>query len=100
PPRAPEPTRVRTTVPPPAGYDDIDLPLDAEPALAPEVAEPAAAGAMDEGLIAPPARDPRSEETTGPVEVPPVAASASAAPESRARTTFVSNAAHEAEAVT
>ena len=100
PPHAPEPTQARPTAPPPAGYDDIDLPLDGEPGPTPETTEPAAAEAMDEGLIAPPAPDQRPEEQGGPVSVPPVAGSASAAPESRARTTFVSNAAHEAEATT
>ena len=79
PPTAPRPTVPRPTAPEPARsrYDDIDVPLDADPDIPPE-ATPAAAEALAEDLIAPPVEQ----------------ATAEPARPSRA-TTFTTNAAHE-----
>ncbi|MFF5292958.1 VOC family protein [Paractinoplanes globisporus] len=99
PPTAPEPSTRRPSAPPAAGYDDIDLPLDAD--AEPESMSPGAAEAMDEGLIAPPVEEEPSPPVEVPsvsAEVPPVAAGTPRGPESRPTTRFMSNAAHDAEA--
>ena len=108
PPTAPEPVTPRPTAP--AAYDDIDVPLDADPDVPPE-ATPEAAQALADDLIAPPAGPapppvataaPRAEPTKA--KQPPAPAAAKPATVELVQpshsTTFTTNAAHESTVTT